>query len=187
MPARIRLPLALYRRIRGISSAIAHRDPVSVRARSNLVAVTLKRLGNLDAIVAMGSDLHDLPLVMRQSSMPAATYDDGTFTLFLRYPDSDLRRDVFPIESVKIWAQRQATACKYASIACVSTEWARKSVIEDFGVPPHKVRAVGIGHRPRWAPQEARDWTRPRFLFVGINWKRKNGAAVVKAFARVRE
>jgi len=26
----------------------------------------------------------------------------------------------------------------------------------------------------------------PRFLFVGVDWKRKNGAAVLKAFAKVR-
>jgi len=33
----------------------------------------------------------------------------------------------------------------------------------------------------------ARVWNTPRFLFIGIDWKRKNGVGVLNAFARVRE
>jgi glycosyltransferase involved in cell wall biosynthesis len=32
-----------------------------------------------------------------------------------------------------------------------------------------------------------RDWSSPRYLFVGVDWTRKNGPAVLRAFARVRE
>jgi glycosyltransferase involved in cell wall biosynthesis len=32
-----------------------------------------------------------------------------------------------------------------------------------------------------------RDWSRPRFLFVGLDWERKNGPALLAAFAALRE
>ncbi|NOR79937.1 MAG: glycosyltransferase [Methyloprofundus sp.] len=151
------------------------------------IAASLHRAEQIDAVVAMGTDMYDLPRAMQGCSVPVATYDDGNFTLFLRYKDSDLRLSRFPTKAVESWAQRQAVACRRASVACVSTNWAKKSVVEDFGVTASKVRVVGMGHRPRSTTLKARDWTTPRFLFVGVDWKRKNGEAVLKAFARVRE
>lgn len=187
MPELVRLPVALLSRISGARGTLAHREPIYAMARSVVMAAALRRAGPLDAIVAMGTDMYDLPRVMRGCSVPVATYDDGNFTLFLRYEDSDLRRSGFPIAAVESWARRQALACQSASVACVSTPWAKKSVVEDFAVPESKVRVVGMGHRPRSALSESRDWATPRFLFVGVEWGRKNGAAVVEAFVRVRE
>jgi glycosyltransferase involved in cell wall biosynthesis len=187
MPARTRLLLSLLRRARGVSQIVAEREPVYARARSKCIAAALRQLGHLDAVVAMGADLYDLPLVMRERSVPVATYDDGNFALFLRYQDSDLHQERYPVEAVQFWAQRQAMACRWANIACVCTDWAKNFLVEDFNVPENKVHVVGVGHRPRLVSPDSRNWTAPRFLFVGINWKRKNGAAVVEAFARVRE
>ncbi len=187
VPELVRLPLALLSRIRGARGMVAHREPIYAMARSVAMAAALRRVGPLDAVVAMGTDMYDLPRIIRGCSVPVATYDDGNFTLFLRYEDSDIRRSEFPIAAVESWARRQALACQSANVACVSTPWAKKSVIEDFAVPENKVHAVGMGHRPRSVLNEPRDWTTPRFLFVGVEWGRKNGAAVVEAFVRVRE
>ena len=187
MPARIRLIFSLLRRARGVSKIVAEREPVYAKARSKCIAATLRQLGHLDAVVAMGADLYELPLVIHERSVPVATYDDGNFALFLRYQDSDLHLERYPVEAVKSWAQRQAMACKQADVACVCTDWAKKFLVEDFGVPENKVHVVGVGHRSRLVTPDSRNWTTPRFLFVGINWKRKNGEAVVEAFARVRE
>lgn len=183
----VRLPLALLRRARGICPTVASRESVYVMARSINMASALRQAGHLDAIVAMGTDKYELPQVMQGVSIPLATYDDGTFSLFLRYEDSDLHIQGFPINAVRDWARRQADACRRASMACVSTNWAKRSVVEDFGVPDDRVCVVGMGHNPRSIPQEARNWVTPHFLFVGVEWKRKNGKAVVEAFGRVRE
>ncbi len=74
----------------------------------------------------------------------------------------------------------RATACAFMS------HWAARSAIDDYGVRPDKVRVVGAGrnHEP---PCRERDWSRPRALFVGGDWERKNGPAVLRGFARVHE
>jgi glycosyltransferase involved in cell wall biosynthesis len=59
-------------------------------------------------------------------------------------------------------------------------------VIDDFGVPASRVHVVGMGHRTRGGAPPDRDLSTPRFLFVGVDWKRKNGAAVLRAFEQVR-
>jgi glycosyltransferase involved in cell wall biosynthesis len=187
LPPSIRLPLGLFRRLRGVSGTVAHREPAYAAIRSIFIGAALRRAGPIDALIAMGTDLYDLPRALQGCNVPVATYDDGNFTLFLRYENSDLCLSGFPTHAVESWAQRQAAACRRASAACVSTDWAKKSVVEDFGVPANKVHVVGMGHRPRSLAGQTRDWAEPRFLFVGVDWKRKNGDAVMKAFARVRE
>lgn len=187
IPALVRFPLALFRRFRRECVTVVNREPLYVMARSISMARALRRAGRLDAIVAMGTDVYDLVRVMRGCPVPVATYDDGNFALFLRYKDSDLHLSGFPIETVQGWVRRQGEACRRANVACVSTDWAKRSVVEDFGVPENRVRVVGMGHRPRLVHPEARDWASPHFLFVGVDWKRKNGVAVIEAFVRVRE
>ena len=58
-------------------------------------------------------------------------------------------------------------------------------MIRDYGIAPEKVHAVGVG-RNHTAPAVERDWSTPRFLFVGMDWPRKNGDGVLRAFARLR-
>jgi glycosyltransferase involved in cell wall biosynthesis len=56
---------------------------------------------------------------------------------------------------------------------------------DDYGITESQLRVVGMGHRPRVANPD-RDWSVPRLLFVGVDWRRKNGAALVEAFAELR-
>ena len=80
---------------------------------------------------------------------------------------------------------RQRRAYEQAVACCLTTPWAAESVIRDYGIKPAKVHVVGIGCNHAAAGE--RDWTRPRFLFVGMDWARKNGAGVLRAFGRLRE
>lgn len=187
LPLWRRLPVAVRRRLPGLGYMTLHRRPEFVRARSRNIASAIAHAGRLDGIVAMGTDLYDLDLATQGCSTPIATYDDGTFALFLRYPDSDISRLNLPDTEVRSWVRLQEIACRRASVACVSTEWAKRSVVTDFGVAANRVLVVGMGHRPRSVPASGRDFSKPRFLFVGVEWKRKNGAGVLRAFAKVHE
>lgn len=76
-------------------------------------------------------------------------------------------------------AYRQAVAC------CAASSWAARSMVDDLGVSLERVHVVGFGVRGP-IRDVVRDWTHPRFLFVGMDWARKNGDAVVRAFAALR-
>jgi glycosyltransferase involved in cell wall biosynthesis len=164
-----------------------HPSPGEARARSRRIAAAIAEAGQLDGIIAMGTDYYDLDLALQKYAEPVATYDDGTFALFLRYPDSAISQLNVPQGEVQAWVRLQEMACRRASIACVSTEWAKRSVVGDFGVPEERVRVVGMGHKPRSISAAERNFDAPHFLFVGIDWARKNGAAVLDAFAKVHE
>jgi glycogen synthase len=80
----------------------------------------------------------------------------------------------------------QRRAYEAARACCVTSRWAADSIVEDYGIEREKVHVVGIGRNHDAAPCD-RDWSRPRFLWVGAEWERKNGPAVVAAFARIRD
>ena len=67
------------------------------------------------------------------------------------------------------------------------SEWLRESFIDDFGLDPGRVVAVGAGANiplPAAAPE--RDFSRPRVLFPGKQFERKGGREVLRAFAALR-
>ncbi|WP_373423059.1 glycosyltransferase family 4 protein [Sinomonas atrocyanea] len=43
-----------------------------------------------------------------------------------------------------------------------------------------------MGHFSAARPDLRRDWSSPKFLFVGVDWRRKNGDRVLAAFERLR-
>ena len=91
-----------------------------------------------------------------------------------------------PERSVRGRKRLQLAAYGRAVACCVASDWAAASLISDYGVPGEKVHVVGLGrnHDPRPVP---RDWTTPRFLFVGREWERKGGPELLQAFGRLRE
>jgi len=63
---------------------------------------------------------------------------------------------------------------------------AAASAIEDYGVEDGKVHVLGVGPNHIVGATD-RELYPPRFLFVGEDWQRKNGDAVVRAFSQVRK
>lgn len=117
--------------------------------------------------------------------IPFVTYQDTTWPQARRaYPwrHLELRERTF-----RRVVARERFCFERARACCTATHWAARSVIEDYGQPPDRVKVVGVGPNLRPRPVPGRDWSRPRFLFVGLDWQRKNGARTVQAFAGVRE
>jgi glycosyltransferase involved in cell wall biosynthesis len=189
LPIGIRQSVAALSRLGGRRGPIANRGPVAALARTVEVSRRVRAAGPLDALIAMDTEAYRLDAVLRRSGLPGlpvATYDDGTFALFARHPDSDINLAGIPAAELARWIDRQAIGSRAATVACLSTGWAAGSMTEDYGVPADRVRVVGMGHRPRSTAGEHRDWSAPRFLFVGVEWGRKNGEAVLRAFRAVR-
>jgi glycosyltransferase involved in cell wall biosynthesis len=139
----------------------------------------LARLTAVDAIVQYGAGF-DLP-----RGVSFVTLEDATLKQVVE--DFPWRWIGNP-SSALLRRQREQTRRRYerATACTFMSHWAARSAIEDYGVRPGKVHVVGVGrnHEP---PCRERDWSRPRALFVGGDWERKNGPAVLRGFARVRE
>lgn len=138
----------------------------------------LRRSGDLDGVVAIGSGF------ALKTSLPVVTYEDLTVA-------QALRRDEPPYNELseragKRWRDRQGRIYRQSRACTTFSAFAAASVIDDYGIEPSKVHVVGVG-RNIDAGRVERDWSTPRFLWVGADWRRKRGAAVVASFAEVRK
>jgi glycosyltransferase involved in cell wall biosynthesis len=145
--------------------------------RARALARDLERMGPLDAVIQIGTG-YEMPVGQR-----IATYEDLTVMQALRFPYAEWQGLSKREQTAAVERQRQAY--ERATVCCFTSSWAAESAIVDYGVPADKVYAVGVGRNHEgFAPD--RDWSRARFLFVGAEWGRKNGEAVLRAFTEVR-
>jgi hypothetical protein len=91
-----------------------------------------------------------------------------------------------PRADLEAWIGRQSRLYANAAAVCAMSPWTADSVVEDYGVSPGKVHVVGAGANHVVRNPAERDWSIPRFLFVGKGFNRKNGPAVLRAFAELR-
>jgi glycosyltransferase involved in cell wall biosynthesis len=150
---------------------------VAVSLRSRQIASRLAAAGALDACVQFGSD-YILPYHLTR-----VTLDDLTVIQAL---SSHAWPDLADKANARSWQLRQRAGYLRARACCAMSHWAARSIVEDYGIPSTRVHVVGLGANHEVSPPPDRDWSTPRFLFVGNDWKRKNGDAVVRAFREVR-
>ncbi len=152
----------------------------TIAARTLLMRRHLAAAGSLDGIVQRGCELR-LPRAQR-----VVTYEDSTVLQAQRsYPWPHLRS--LSQADIRRYADRQRSIYDAAVACCCTTHWVADSITSDYGIRRDRVFVVGNGQNHRAPDVSARDWSRPRYLFIGLDWTRKNGPAVLAAFARVRE
>jgi hypothetical protein len=158
--------------------AAARVAPGTARVRGLAMPARTRAAGHLDAIVQIGTGYAIPP------GAPVATFEDMTVAqaVALDYPGWD----TLSPGAVRRRLELQRVAYARARACCVSTHWAADSVVADYGVAPEKVHAVGLGRNHHPQPPARRDWSSPRFLFVGLDWEGKNGPGVLRAFRRLR-
>lgn len=147
--------------------------------QSRGVPLAIRRAGHLDGIIQIGTGF------TLAADAPIATFEDMTVLQTKTHPY--LGWDLLSQSTFDARVARQRRAYQTAQACCLTSRWAAESVIRDYGIPAEKVHAVGVGRNREPVPSVERDWSRPRFLFVGLDWKRKNGEGVLRAFARVHE
>jgi glycogen synthase len=138
----------------------------------------LKRAGRLDGIVQIGTGF------TLDTDVPIATFEDMTVLQTRTHPYAGW--GLLSERAFNLRVTRQRRAYEDAIACCLTSRWAAESVIRDYGVAPEKVHVVGVGRNHSAPPEVERDWSEPRLLFVGLDWERKNGAGVLRAFARLR-
>ncbi len=157
----------------------------AARASASLATVTswavpgaLRRAGRLDGVIQIGTGY------TLRCEAPVVTYEDMTISQTRTHPYAGW--DLLTRRSFDSRMARQRRAYETAAGCCLTSPWAAESVLNDYGIVAEKVHVVGIGCN-HVAPEIEREWGTPRFLFVGLDWERKNGSGLLRAFARLRE
>lgn len=179
VPVRAATPVPVERALRSLSArsrAIASADREIGLVRSAITRRRIRRLGPFDAIVqlATGFVLAPHPRI--------ATYEDMTVRQAIA---GDRAYSELPPRMVAAWIDRQRESYARARACLTISEWAARSIVEEYGVEQSRVHPVGAGRGIDPQPVD-RDWSVPRFLFVGLDWERKNGAGVLRAFRELR-
>jgi glycosyltransferase involved in cell wall biosynthesis len=137
----------------------------------------LQASGDLDGAVMIGSGY------TLKTEVPVTTFEDMTVAQALRR--SDPAYESLSDTGANRWRQRQRSIYESSRACCVASGWAAASVREDYAIPASKVHVVGFGRNAK-PDAVQRDWSVPRFLWVGADWERKRGQAVLDAFAEVK-
>lgn len=116
--------------------------------------------------------------------LPHFVYTDHTH-LENRHYSAYLSEGMYP----RNWIALEREIYQNSVLTFVRSSNVKKSVIEEYGCPEEKVRLVYAGGNASVSSTKSvnTDYTKPAILFVGLDWKRKAGADLVKAFQIVRE
>ncbi len=150
---------------------------LTVRVRSALLRKRLRGL-ELDGVVQVGSTFQVPPAI------PYVTLEDMTVRQSVGVHPVFGRMSPGAMEG---WERRRAQIYAGARRCAVASHWAADSLQRDYNLQGSHTAVVGLGANHRIEAQGARSWAPPRFLFIGIDWERKGGPVLLKAFGRLRE
>jgi len=166
-----------------IASAVARRSRIDANytgamhaLRARTAARRLRAAGPVEGIVLFGAE-QGLPRGSRYVVWADMTLVQAraTHPVFARLSERTARE----------WARRQRAVYDGAVALAAASDWTARSLVQDFGADPARVHVVGFGRNHEPGPRTT-PWSPPRFLFVGLDWERKGGPAVLDAFTAVR-
>lgn len=152
---------------------------VFAAASGLVVRSKLAGSGGVDGVIALDSGY------LIGGHVPVVSFDDMTVAQAMRQGDDPVYQGLGERAAAR-WQARQQKIYDRCHACCAAARWAAESIHEDYGVPNEKIHVVGFGHNVEIEVSE-RDWSVPRFLFVGGDWQRKRGGAIVEAFQKLRE
>lgn len=144
--------------------------------------LTLKN--NIDIVVQVGSK-HGV--CRKEPLVPYIVYTDGTLDMELvdkRYPLSHLWASEVEKEKRR---KLELDLYQKANAVLTFSEFARQSVIKDFGIEGDKVSVVYAGNNFNKMPDcDEKEYNNKTILFVGRDFYRKGGPTLIKAFRKVK-
>jgi alpha-maltose-1-phosphate synthase len=115
--------------------------------------------------------------------IPYAIYTDNTMALTQRlYPAGA----PLPAADAARWMSFEGDVFRSAAGVFAFSEFARSSIIDDYGCSPDRVLAVGAGANQLLGSLGDKDYTTPRAVFVGRDFVRKGGCVLLQAWPQVR-
>lgn len=183
------LPFRLARRLILSSTGKQYNydhDPILARACGSYFTRLLKRTEAEMVFAPAGST----SIAYLETELPIVYFTDGPWSAIRDYNPAYmnvLRRTAASAEELE---QRSLDR---ADVVLVSSEWARRAVVDHYGTDPEKVHNVGIGANLVDPP--AREDVLPkrppegpiRLLMVAVQWQSKGGSIACRALHRLRE
>ena len=162
---------------------------VPFRFRSRNAAQRIRTAPSpVDVILQIGATFEP----SRHGSVPYALICDSNIHLACHGASTGHSEAVsLTADELRNIASREATIYRQAAAIFTLSERTRRSFIEDFGVPPDRVRAVYGG--PNFDPDALQLQPQPQasrpptVLFVGRQFERKGGDTLLAAFRKVRQ
>jgi glycosyltransferase involved in cell wall biosynthesis len=121
------------------------------------------------------------------AGVPHFVYTDHAHLANLGYPGFDRGA----LKSVR-YLRREAELYAASRLVFARSRHVRDAIVHGYGCPTERVVVVGVG--PNTTPpsdaeveQALESWNGGRIVFVGVDWERKGGPALVTAFRTVRE
>ena len=112
------------------------------------------------------------------------SYHDGNLAGSVR---SGFKMEGLSSRRIDAALRYEEEAAQQTSAVLTFSEYLRESFIHDYHVPPERVFNVGAGVNLSSLPAICpKDYTAPRILFIGIEFQRKGGDDLLKAFEIVR-
>ena len=161
--------------------------PIPFRLRSRNAERHLARTGAPDVILQVGATFEP----PGRATVPYALFCDSNILLSKRGASTEFS-EASLLTSAELDGVVEREAAIYRGAAAIFTlsERTRRSFIEDFHVPPERVRAVYGGPNFDAAslalPERVGEGP-PSVVFVGRQFERKGGDVLVAAFRKVRQ
>lgn len=119
------------------------------------------------------------------STVPHFLYTDHTHLANLTYPGFS------PANlSSRSWIDLERSAYHNATVNFTMSTNIVRSLVEQYGCTPDQVECVYAGHHVHAVNLDelpADRYARKKIVFVGVEWERKGGPALLEAFRRVRK
>jgi alpha-maltose-1-phosphate synthase len=166
-----------------------HLSAVPFRLRSRRANRHVRgRRNQVDLILQIGATFN----VRRDAGVPYCVCSDSNIRM-AQYGAPSGYSDAAPLteKSLAAITQRERQVYQGAAALFPLSERLRRSFIDDFGIPPDRVRAIYAGPNldparlpsAAVAPAASRP---PTILFVGLQFHRKGGDLLVESFRRLR-
>jgi starch synthase len=158
----------------GFNASVASKRTRAVQRALERVPEPVELIVQVQTVCAPGFERHGVPYVV---------YTDNTMALTQRMYPAWAPLSAGRAES---WMRFEAQVCRSAQAVFTFSEFARRSVIDDYGDSPEHVTSIGAGANQWLEHVGEKDYTRPRALFVGIDFERKGGPTLLEAWRGVR-
>jgi alpha-maltose-1-phosphate synthase len=180
-PARAAAALASVRPSRARWREALHKSIWAYGQRSRAARRLIgQRRGAIDAVLQHGALFH----AHTPGGPPVAIYTDFTYRLAQR--EDDWRNPFSSSADSERWNALEHEAYQGAAVLLTRSEYARQSLLLDYGMPPERVVVVGGGVNFAQLPPPAPPADAPRVLFIGRDFARKGGDLLLAAFGRAR-